>query len=269
MPGRLILCATPIGNLGDLSARLGETLGAADIVYAEDTRRAQTLLDSFGIRTAVRSYFAGNEPARSAELAERLAAGDTVALVTDAGTPAVADPGVSAVQSARRVGAQVSVVPGPSAVTAALACSGFGADRFVFEGFLPRKGLAGRLDEMSRDSRTIVCFSTPHRFLKDLGGLRTSLGGTRQICVARELTKRFEEVWWGSLDEAVAEWTDREIRGEFTLVIEGSRADVSSLSEAIVLARRLVDEGLSRSKAARLSAEIAGASRSEIYEALV
>ncbi len=265
----MILCATPIGNLGDVSPRLGETLGAADIVYAEDTRRAQTLLDAIGARVPLRSYFAGNEQTRAAELAGRLSEGKVVALVTDAGTPAIADPGVSAVQAARSVGAAVSIVPGPSAVTAALACSGFGADRFVFEGFLPRKGVAGRLRELSRDPRTIVCFSTPHRIADDLERLKESFGGARQICVARELTKRFEEIWWGTFDEAVSEWAERETRGEFTVVIEGSREEPSSLPDGVAIARLLVEEGLSKSKAAKLAAGLTGAGRKEIYEALV
>ncbi len=269
MPGRLILCATPIGNLGDASPRLAETLGSVDLVYAEDTRRARTLLDALGVSVPVRSYFAGNEQARSKELADRLGAGDAVALITDAGTPAVADPGVSAVAAARAAGAVVGIVPGPSAVTAALACAGFGGDRFVFEGFLPRKGAARALETLAGETRTIVCFSSPHRLLDDLAGLRQALGAEREVCIAREMTKKFEELWWGDLEGAIAEWTDREPRGEFTIVIRGADRAPAPGIDPIVLARKLIEEGMGTSKAARVAAGMTGAKKTEIYRALL
>ena len=137
MAGRLVICATPIGNLDDVSGRLAAELGSVSVVYAEDTRRTRVLLNRVGVQVAVRSYFVGNEKARSAELRQRLEKGETVALLTDAGTPSISDPGLTAVRAAKEAGAAVTTVPGPSAVTAALAVSGFPADRFVFEGFLP------------------------------------------------------------------------------------------------------------------------------------
>ena len=225
MSGRLILCATPIGNLSDVSQRLRSTLEGADKVYAEDTRRTKTLLRHFGIERSLRSYFAGNEDDRAAEIAAAVTGGLTVALVTDAGMPTIADPGHSAVKAALAAGAEVTVVPGPSAVTAALAVSGLPSERFVFEGFLPRKGKARRerLMALAGERRTIVVFAAPSRLARDLESLRTSLGSDRAIAVTRELTKLHEEVWRGSLAEAVAQWAgDGVARGEFTLVVAGA-----------------------------------------------
>jgi 16S rRNA (cytidine1402-2'-O)-methyltransferase len=207
---------------------LGTALAEADVLFAEDTRRAATLLRSLGIKRPSRSYFAGNEAERVDELRAHLRAGRKVALITDAGTPAVADPGVSAVRAAREEGALVTVVPGPSAVTASLAVSGFGADRFVFEGFLPRKPgeRRRRLTEIAGEERSVVLFASPHRLAADLTDLAEACGPERQVAVCRELTKAFEEVWWGSLSDAVVSWGSRRARGEFTLVLEGSRLGV-------------------------------------------
>lgn len=270
MSGRLVLCATPIGNLGDASPRLASVLGEADLIYAEDTRRTAALLASLGVQTRVESYFVGNEASRSDQLASHLAAGKTVALVTDAGTPGVSDPGVSAVRAARRVGAAVSVVPGPSAVTAALAVSGFGADRFVFEGFLPRKKRDRRaaVERLRHEGRTIVLFVSPHRFLADLADLREALGPDREICVARELTKLHEEVWWGTLAEALEEWSEHPPRGEITVVVEGAPPAPPDRAAAWERARALVSQGMSPSEAARIAASETGASRREIYRRL-
>jgi len=270
MPGRLLLCATPIGNLDDVSPRLGAALAAADTVFAEDTRRTAVLLGRMGIEARTRSFFVGNEAERSAELAERLAAGETVALVTDAGTPGVADPGLTAVRAARSVGAAVTVVPGPSAVTAALAVSGMPADRFVFEGFLPRRGSTRRgvVASLAAERRTIVLFSSPHRFLADLADLADALGEGRDVCVCRELTKQHEEVWWGTLGGARVEWSAREPRGEITLVIAGGAAPAVDLAEAVARGREAMAGGASRSEAARRAAGETGASRREIYERL-
>ncbi len=269
MPGTLILCATPIGNLADASPRLGEALGSADVVFAEDTRRARVLLGHLGVDVPVRSYFVGNEADRGDELATRLEEGQRVALITDAGMPGVADPGVSAVLVARRVGATVTVVPGPSAVTAAVAVSGFGADRFVFEGFLPRRGRDRRLrlEQVAGEERTVVLFGSPRRFLEDLVDLSEVCGPERPVCVARELSKRFEEVWWGSISTAIDRWTSIEPRGEFTIVLAPAEKAVD-LDEAIRRARQYVGQGSSRSEAARRAAAETGAPRRSIYEGM-
>ena len=195
MAGTLILCASPIGNLGDAPPRLAEALRSAAVVYAEDTRRARILLGELGVEAFLRSFFVGNEQQRSSELETRLAAGEIVALLTDAGTPAISDPGVTAVQAAIASGATVTVIPGPSAVTAALAVSGFGADRFAFEGFLPRSGSdrKRRLESIGKSDRTEVFFSAPSRVASDLGDLAGAAGPNRGVVVARELTKMHEE----------------------------------------------------------------------------
>lgn len=268
----LYLCATPIGNLGDVSERLAEVLRSVDVVYAEDTRRTSTLLRFVDSDRPIRSYFVGNESYRAAELVERLIDGEDVALVTDAGTPAVADPGVSAVAAAAEAGATVTVIPGPSAVTAALALSGFGGDRFVFEGFLPRRGDERRLraSEIARDTRPVVLFCSPRRVVDDLALIAEAAGGDRRVCVCRELTKQYEEVWRGSIEEAIHHWTQKPPRGEFTVVIEGGRtvAEVS-LEQAIERARLLVEEGASKSDAARQVAKETSFSKGPIYDALL
>lgn len=268
--GVLILCATPIGNLADMSQRLMDTLRTADVVFAEDTRRSRVLMDAAGASAPMRSYFAGNEQARGQELADRLRAGETVALVTDAGMPAISDPGLSAVRVAVEVGAQVTAVPGPSAATMAVALSGLPSDRFVFEGFLPRKGAdrKRRLAGLAGEERTAVLFVAPSRLEADLAALAGVLGHDRPLAVTRELTKLHEEVWRGTLGEAVDEWSEREARGEFTVVIGGAVPVPPTLEEAVLMARRFVADGLSRADAARRAAEETGVAKRLIYEEL-
>lgn len=269
MAGRLIICATPIGNLEDVSPRLRSAIEESEFVYAEDTRRSRVLLEALGVNRPLRSYFTGNEAARSKELATRLAAGAVIALVTDAGTPAIADPGYSAVRAAIEAGAEVTVVPGPSAVTAALAVSGLPTDRFVFEGFLPRKkGLRAALfEDLAVEPRTIVLFASPGRVAADLSDLAEHLGPERPVTVARELTKAFEEVWRGTLDGAVARWTTTSPRGEFTLVVAGAPADTVDLGAALDRVEALQEEGTSLSEAVRSVAAESGMRRRTLYEA--
>lgn len=270
VPGHLVLCATPIGNLGDVSGRLVETLREADLILAEDTRRTRNLLNAIGVDRPLRSFFAGNERDRRDEVRQRLERGERLALVTDAGTPAVSDPGATAVVIARDAGATVSIVPGPSAVTAAAAVSGFGADRFVFEGFLPRKGRErqGRLAAIATEQRTSVLFLSPHRILEDLEALAQAAGPARQVCIVRELTKLHEEVAWYTLAGAVEEWDDREPVGEYTLVLAGAAPPVPDLEMAVAVARRLIAAGETRSAAARQAAAETGVARRDVYEAL-
>ncbi len=269
--GKLILCATPIGNLGDTSARLRDALATADLVYAEDTRRAAKLLRALDVRTSLRSYFVGNEQDRAQELSGRLADGETIALVTDAGMPSIADPGLSAVRAAVAVGAEVTVVPGPSAATAALAISGFPAERFVFEGFLPRKGKErrSRLEAIAAETRTTVLFGAKARLMRDLTDLRDYLGGVRQLVVTRELTKAFEEVWRGSLDEAVDAWSEREPRGEFTFVIAGAAEEAPDIDHAVSEVNAAINAGESMTNGVRRVATRHGVSRRELYEAVL
>jgi 16S rRNA (cytidine1402-2'-O)-methyltransferase len=272
MAGMLVMCGTPIGNLGDASRRLAEVLGKADVVFAEDTRRTATLLRHLDVDRPMRSYFAGNEAQRSAELRDRLERGETVALVTDAGMPSVSDPGLSAVRVAVAAGADVTVVPGPSAVSAALAVSGLPSDRFVFEGFLPRKGgdRRRRLGVLAGESRTSVVFSAPSRVGRDLKDLADACGSDRQITVTRELTKLHEEVWRGTLGDAAKRWVQgTSALGEFTLVVAG--ADAAQTDPGMLLAE--VDDalaaGASRSDAIRTVAERHDVSRRELYDAVI
>ncbi len=269
--GRLIICATPIGNLGDASPRLAATLESADVVFAEDTRRSGQLLVALGVHKPLRSYFVGNEHRRGEELAGRLSQGEIVVLITDAGTPAVADPGLSAVRVARQVGAEIAVVPGPSAVTAALAVSGLSADRFVFEGFLPRKGSARteRLVRLAAEDRTIVLFAATRRVGDDLAALGASLGHDREVVVGRELTKMHEEVWAGTLAEAAERWSGDAARGEFTLVVAGAPAPVGDLDAALAEVATARREGASLSAAVRDAAQRHGVRRRELYELAV
>ncbi len=268
--GMLIVCATPIGNLGDVSDRLREALNRADVVYAEDTRRTATLLAHVGAQVKVRSLFTGNEKVRTAELVETVRAGKRVVLVSDAGMPTISDPGAEAVRMVRQIGRKVTVIPGPSAVTAALAVSGFDADRFAFEGFLPRKGEARkeRLQSIAAEDRTVVLFASPHRLAADLADLVEALGADRRVVVARELTKVYEEVWMGTLAEAGERWAG-EVKGEITLVIEPTAKADSDVETAVEDARALLAEGYSISEAARRAASAAGVSRRLVYQALL
>jgi 16S rRNA (cytidine1402-2'-O)-methyltransferase len=268
MAGTLILCAGPIGNLSDAPPRLAEALGSADVVYAEDTRRAKTLLGHLGVTTPVRSYFVGNEDVRATEVGERLRDGHTVALITDAGSPAIADPGMTAVRAAIEAEATVTGIPGPSAVTLALALSGMPADRFAFEGFLPRSGIgrSERIAAIASEERTTVVFCAPSRLASDLADLAAQAPG-RDVVVCREMTKLHEEVWRGDLATAADEWAGRDVKGEVTIVIEGGDAPEPDLASAIEAVRRAVAEGERPSTAVRRVAIETGVSRRDLYEA--
>ncbi len=269
--GKLVLCGTPIGNLGDASHRLRLALADADVIYAEDTRRAAKLLSALDVSTPVRSYFVGNERQRSVELSSRLEEGLTAALITDAGMPSIADPGLSAVAAALAVGAGVTVVPGPSAVTAALAVSGLPAERFVFEGFLPRKGKdrAARIGDLASEQRTTVLFSGKSRVVADLKDMADQLDGGRQVVVTRELTKAFEEVWRGSLADAVAHWESQELRGEFTIVLAGAEEQLADFDRIVAAAIDAIESDESLADAVRRLASESGVSRRALYEAVL
>ena len=268
MAGRLILCAGPIGNLGDAAPRLGEALRQAALIYAEDTRRARVLLDHLGVTTPVRSYFVGNEAQRSVELERRLAAGEVIALLTDAGSPGIADPGLTAVRAAVAAGAVVTAVPGPSAVTMALTVSGEPADRFVFEGFLPRKGKdrSARIAALAAEVRTTVVFASPERLASDLADLAAAHPQERRCVVTRELTKLHEEVWRGSLEAAAAEFAGRDrVRGEITVVLGAQEVGVPDIEAAERAAQDLIDGGMAPSEAVRRVAAARGLSRRALY----
>jgi 16S rRNA (cytidine1402-2'-O)-methyltransferase len=224
VPGSLVVCGTPIGNLEDASPRLGRALAEADVVACEDTRRTRRLLDHFGVRARTISYHEFNERGRAEELAERIEAGERVALVSDAGMPAVSDPGYQLVKVCIARGLPIEVVPGPSAVVAALVLSGMPTDRFCFEGFLPRKAgaRARRLAELAVEQRTMVFFESPHRIAATLAAMAEAFGAERRAALARELTKLHEEVVRSSLGELRDQAAGQQPRGELTLVVAGA-----------------------------------------------
>ena len=270
MSGHLYVVGTPIGNLGDLSDRARETLAAVDLVAAEDTRRTGKLLAHAGIRARMLSLFEGNERQRIDELLERLSEGATVALVSDAGMPAVSDPGFRLLRAAVEAGIGISVVPGPSAVTAALVVSGLPTDRWVFEGFLPRRPSErrSRLRALAHDPRTVVLFESPLRVVTLLRDVLVELGD-RRAAVARELTKIHEEVLRGRVSEVLAMLLDSEPRGEIVVVLEGAETPEAALSEMVDEAGRLVRDGMRKREAAAAVARASGGSANEIYRALV
>jgi 16S rRNA (cytidine1402-2'-O)-methyltransferase len=226
-PGTLYVVATPIGNLDDITLRALKVLKDVDLVAAEDTRRTRALLSHFGIATPLVSYYDAVESRRVQGLLRRLERGESIALVSDAGTPGVSDPGHRLIAGAAAAGIPVVAIPGPSALTAALAVAAVPQDRFVFEGFLPPRGAARRrrLEALAREERTIVLFEAPHRLARTLGDLHDALGD-RLAVVCRELTKRFEEVRRDTLASLrVAVGRDLQARGELTLVVEGLREE--------------------------------------------
>ena len=271
MGGVLFLVGTPIGNLGDLSGRARETLASVGLVAAEDTRRTGRLLRSLDIRKPLVSMFEGNEADRAVELIERLEAGDDVAVVTDGGMPSISDPGYRVVQLAVDRGIDVRVVPGPSAAIAALVLSGLPTDRFVFEGFLPRRpgDRARRMQALRHDPRTIVFFESPRRAHTLLREILTTFGN-RRVAVCRELTKLHEEVVRGGAEEVLAGLEDRQLKGEVAVVVEGElEAEPPDRAALLAEVRVLVRGGVRTRDAARAVAERHGASANELYRAAI
>jgi 16S rRNA (cytidine1402-2'-O)-methyltransferase len=271
--GRLDIVATPIGNLGDLSPRAQQALAEADIVAAEDTRHTLGLLQAIGVSRPLVSLHEHNETQRVPELIAKMAAGAVVALVSDAGTPLLSDPGFELVSLAARAGIEVRAIPGPSAITAALAVAGLPTDRFCFEGFLParaserRERLASLVDE----TRTLVFFEAPHRIVECLADLAAAMGSERGAVIAREITKAHETIYRGTLAQLVecAQSEANLARGEITLVVHGA-ASAEKRSESLQLERvvALLAKELPPGKAASLAAQITGAKRSEAYALL-
>jgi 16S rRNA (cytidine1402-2'-O)-methyltransferase len=221
----LLLVATPLGNLGDITVRSLEALRSADAVLCEDTRRTGLLFKLLGINAPLQPYHAHNEHAVLTRVVEQIRNGRTIVLVSDAGTPGVSDPGFLLVRALLEQRLEVDVLPGPTALIPALLLSGFPCDRFVFEGFLPlKKGRKTRIESLRSESRTVVLYESPHRILRTLGELKTALGPERRACLARELTKLHQETLRLSLGELEAACTQRPPKGEMVLVIEGAKA---------------------------------------------
>jgi len=269
-PGRLEVIATPIGNIGDLSPRARDSLAAASCVLAEDTRRTGTLLSACGISRPLLSLHEHNEAARSAELVARMQAGEVLALVSDAGTPLMSDPGYLLVRASAAAGLEVRSIAGPSAVTAALAVAGLPTDRFVFEGFLPAKSgeRAAALARLALEPRTLVLFEAPHRIAEALAQLAAAFGPGRPAAIAREITKIHERTYRGTLGElATLATQDADIaRGEITLVVGGAPL---AAEEGAALAARLLPlllKELPPARAAAVVAQATGLRKREVYE---
>lgn len=271
--GRLLLAATPLGQVGDASARLIEALGTADVVAAEDTRRVRTLAASLGVALTGRivSFFDQNEASRVPHLVEELAAGATVLVVSDAGMPLISDPGFRLVEACAAAGLPVSCLPGPSAVTTALAVSGLPSDRFCFEGFAPRKpgARAAWLATLAFEPRTAVFFESPRRLADLLREATDVLGGERRAVVCRELTKTHEEIKRGTLAE-LAGWAADGVLGEITVVLAGA-TPVADLDTLVAEALELVADGARvKDACAQVIAAHPGApSRRELYDAVL
>jgi 16S rRNA (cytidine1402-2'-O)-methyltransferase len=268
----LWLVATPIGNRGDLAPRAVEVLRSVAAIACEDTRHSRPLLAAFGIERPLVAYHEHNEREATPKLVARLSAGESIALIADAGTPLVSDPGWRLVDATRAAGIRVSAVPGPCAAIVALTLSGLPTDRFAFEGFLPAKAAArrARLDALAGESRTQVFYEARHRIVECLADLASTFGSTRRAVVARELTKLHETVYAGTLaelGERIGACADDQL-GEFVVVVEGlpedAAADAARLAEGRRLYRALAKE-LKPSAAARIAAEISGAPRRALY----
>jgi len=267
-PGHLYVVATPIGNLGDLSPRALKVLDSVDLIAAEDTRVTGALLTHFGVRRKMLSLHEHNEGEATADVLDQLRKDRSVALVSDAGTPLVSDPGFGLVREARAFGFPVVAVPGPSAVIAALSIAGLPTDSFLFAGFLPAREEARRhrLQELAAESRTVVVYESTHRIVATVAALAEVLGPDRRVCLARELTKLFEESHAASAGELLR-WLkadENRQRGEFVLVIEGAEAGAAAPREAERILKVLLKE-LGASKAAKLAAELTGLPRKELY----
>lgn len=270
MSGALILVATPIGNLQDITARAVEVLRGADVICCEDTRHSSKLLQRIGVSDKPLVIVNEHTEHDSREkIVALVASGKSVALITDAGSPGVSDPGERVVRAIIDAGLAVSATPGPSAAIMAVTLSGLPSGRFVFEGFLPRSGAERkeRLEAVANESRTVVLYEAPHRLHKTLGDLETMCGANRRIAIAAELTKVHEEVWRGTLHDAVKRHAEGEPRGEFVLVLAGAEPLAPPTDDELMAALRAeIESGVSRKDAAsRVSARF-GVSKRHVYE---
>ena len=271
----LVLAAVPLGNIGDASERLKTAIATADVVAAEDSRRFLRLCKDLNIecRAHILSFFEGNESERLAEIKIKLASGSTVLLVTDAGMPTVSDPGYRAVRMAVENNFPITVIPGPSAVLAALALSGLPTDSFAFDGFPPRT--AGARDqwceERAYEPRTLIIFESPHRVVETLESLRTSFGGARQAAICREITKVYEETIRGSLDE-LCDWSkSKDMLGEFTLVIAGYEPSQRELSDSEIadVVQRNESSGITRKEAIAMTAKELRLPKRKVFDIMI
>lgn len=278
MAGMLYLCATPIGNLGDMTPRVQEILSQVDLIAAEDTRNSIRLLNHFGIRTPMTSYHEYNKVEKARELIRKLQEGQNIALITDAGTPAISDPGEVLVRMCQEAGITVTSLPGPAALIVALTLSGFSTRRFCFEGFLPsdKKEKKRVLQELKEESRTMILYEAPHHLVRTLGELEQTLGD-RRVTLCRELTKKFETVIPTTLKGALNLYREEEPRGEYVLVVEGKSFQEKREEEQAAWKDMTVEahmefyqkQGLGQKEAMKQVAKDRGVGKREIYQYLV
>lgn len=271
---KLYVVGTPIGNLGDFSPRAVETLESVDFIAAEDTRVTLKLLNHFGIKKSMVSYFEHNKRERGEQITSRILGGESCVLVTDAGMPAISDPGEDLVRLCHEKGIKVESVPGPCAFTTALALSGFPSGRFTFEGFLSVNKPSRRehLQSLENETRTMLFYEAPHKLGATLRDMNKAFGN-REIAIVREITKLHEEVIRTTLDEAVEKYADGSVKGEIVLVIKGAEKaeieDEMTFEQAVECARQSVEDGMSLSEAAKQAAKLSGFKKGDIYKSLI
>jgi 16S rRNA (cytidine1402-2'-O)-methyltransferase len=269
-PGTLYVVGTPIGNLEDITLRAVRILQTVDLIAAEDTRHTGKLLQHLQVKTPQVSYHEHNQISRIPELLAQLANGKAIALVSDAGMPGISDPGYELIKACIEAGREVVPIPGVSAVITALSAAGLPTDKFVFEGFLPAKSKQRQeyLASLPGETRTLVFYESPHRLRDTLQDLGQILGDNRQIVIARELTKLYEEFWRGTITEAIALYTQREPQGEYTLVVAGSPPSQIQFTDAELKAEllQMMKQGITRSQASRQLAHKTSVSRRYLYQ---
>ena len=271
MSGKLFVTGTPIGNLSDFSPRAIETLRSCDFIAAEDTRVTLKLLNHFNIKKPLISYFEHNKTQREDEIISRILDGENCVLVSDAGMPAISDPGMELVNACHERGIQVISIPGPTAFATALAVSGMENGRFTFEGFLSvtKRSRRAHLEELKTEKRTMIFYEAPHKLSYTLKDLYEALGD-RKIAIVRELTKIHEEVIRTTLKQAVEDYPDNNLKGEIVLIIEGAKEEQNevTLEDAINIAKGYTEKGMSKNDAAKTAAHQTGHKKSDIYKAL-
>jgi 16S rRNA (cytidine1402-2'-O)-methyltransferase len=269
-PGTLYVVGTPIGNLEDMTFRAVRILQTVDMIAAEDTRHTGKLLQHFQVKTPQVSYHEHNRSSRIPELLEHLVNGKAIALVSDAGIPSISDPGYELVKACIEAGITVVPIPGASAAITALSAAGLPTDRFVFEGFLSAKTQQRRehLESLQAEPRTLIFYESPHRLRETLQDLAEVWGSDRQIVLARELTKLYEEFWRGTIPEAIAHYSQRDPQGEYTLLVAGSPPNQTQLTQVQLKAelQQLISQGISRSQASRQLAKFTSLPRRQIYQ---
>ncbi len=265
--GKLYIVSTPIGNLEDITLRAIDTLKKVDYIACEDTEHSLKLLNHYGIKKPLISYWSEKEKVRAEEIISRIKTGKTVALITDAGTPGISDPGSVVIARAIQEGIDIVPIPGPTALITALSISGLSTEEFTFIGFLPVKQShrKKKLLELCKEQRTIVFYEAPHRILESLDDM-LEIFGNRRVCIARELTKMFEEVLRGNLEDVILKLEESKIAGEYVIVVEGASKVKSSFEEALEEVRDLMKKGKGRKEAVKIVSELYNISKKELYE---